>query len=109
MFGWWKGRFDNGYPHYEPDEELGGAEKLKENIAKVRAMGGHVILYNNGILIDKKSDFYRDHAKEAARIDIETNTRITTNSKTTAPSCATTATNPSSTPARRPTRGGRCC
>ena len=73
VFGWWKGRFDNGYPHYEPDEELGGAEKLRENIAKVRAMGGHVILYNNGILIDKKSDFYRDHAKEAARIDIDGN------------------------------------
>ncbi|MBO7376025.1 MAG: hypothetical protein J6V01_02875 [Clostridia bacterium] len=73
VFGWWKGRFDNGYPCYEPDDELGGAEKLKESIKTIREMGGHVILYNNGILIDKKSAFYRDHAREAARIDIDGN------------------------------------
>ncbi len=73
VFGWWRGRFDNGYPHYEVDEELGGEEGLKQAIAEIRAMGGNVILYNNGILIDKKSDFYREHGAEAARIDIDGN------------------------------------
>ncbi len=73
VFGWWKGRFDNGYPHYEVDEELGGEEGLKKAIAKIKELGGNVILYNNGILIDKKSDFYREHAAEAARIDIDGN------------------------------------
>ena len=73
VFGWWKGRFDNGYPHYEVDEELGGEEGLKAAIAKVKELGGNVILYNNGILIDKKSDFYKEHAAEAARIDIDGN------------------------------------
>ena len=72
VFGWWKGKFDNGYPHYEPDDELGGAEKLKAAIREIRSLGGHVILYNNGILIDKKSAFYKEH-RSAARIDIDGN------------------------------------
>ena len=73
VFGWWKGRFDNGYPHYEVDEELGGAEGLRKAIAEVQRLGGYVILYNNGILIDKKSDFYREHHEDVARIDIDGN------------------------------------
>ncbi len=73
VFGWWKGRFDNGYPHYEVDPELGGEEGLKKAIAEVKILGGNVILYNNGILIDKKSDFYKQHGVEAARIDIDGN------------------------------------
>ena len=71
VFGWWRGRFDNGYPHYEVDPELGGEEGLRAAIAEVQRLGGHVILYNNGILIDKNTDFYREHHKEAARIDID--------------------------------------
>ncbi len=72
VFGWWKGKFDNGYPHYEPDDELGGADALKAAIKEIRGEGGRVILYNNGILIDKKSAFYKEHP-EAARIDIDGN------------------------------------
>lgn len=73
VFGWWKGRFDNGYPHYEVDEELGGEEALRDAIAEVKRMGGNVILYNNGILIDKKTDFYREYGHEIATIDIDGN------------------------------------
>ena len=73
VFGWWRGRFDNGYPHYEADPELGGADGLREAIAEVQRLGGHVILYNNGILIDKNTEFYREHHLEAARIDIDGN------------------------------------
>ncbi len=73
VFGWWKGRFDNGYPHYEIDEELGGADALREAIAEVRRLGGHVILYNNGILIDKNTPFYRTVGHDVAKIDIDGN------------------------------------
>ncbi len=73
VFGWWKGRFDNGYPHYEVDEELGGAEGLKAAIAEVKRLGGNVILYNNGILIDKNTDFYRELGHDVAKIDIDGN------------------------------------
>lgn len=73
VFGWWKGRFDNGYPHYEIDEELGGEQGLKDAIAEVQRLGGHVILYNNGILIDKNTDFYREHSLDAPKKDIDGN------------------------------------
>ena len=73
VFGWWKGRFDNGYPVYEPDEELGGAEKLAEAIAKVQSMGGRVALYTNGQLIDVNTDYYREIGYKICRIDIDGN------------------------------------
>jgi len=76
IFGWWKGRFDNGYPNYEIDEELGGEQVLKDAIAEVHRLGGRVILYNNGILIDMNTDFYREHHNEAAKKDIEGNEYI---------------------------------
>jgi len=73
VFGWWKGRFDNGYPHYEIDEELGGEQALKDAISEVQRLGGHVILYNNGILIDKNTQFYREHSSDAPKKDIDGN------------------------------------
>lgn len=73
VFGWWKGRFDNGYPIYEPDDALGGAQKLKEAIAKVREMGGYVALYTNGQLIDVNTDYYREIGHKVCRIDIDGN------------------------------------
>ena len=73
VFGWWKGRFDNGYPHYEIDEELGGEQALKDAIAEVKRLGGRVILYNNGILIDKNTEFYRQHSEDAPKKDIDGN------------------------------------
>ena len=76
VFGWWKGRFDNGYPHYEIDEELGGEQALKDAIAEVQRLGGRVILYNNGILIDANTEFYRLHHDEAAKKDIDGNEYI---------------------------------
>ena len=60
VFGWWRGCFDNGYPNYEPDDELGGAEALKEAIAEIQRLGGRVILYNNGVLLDVTTDYYKN-------------------------------------------------
>lgn len=73
VFGWWKGRFDNGYPHYEPDEKLGGADALKQAIEEIKADGGRVILYTNGCLIDLTSPFYKSGGSQAAMIDIDGN------------------------------------
>ncbi len=67
VFGWWKGCFDNGYPLYEPDEALGGAEELKRAIKTIQDMGGHVILYNNGVLIDVMSDYYKNEGHKIAK------------------------------------------
>lgn len=73
VFGWWKGRFDNGYPVYEPDDELGGAEGLAEAIKKVQSLGGRVALYTNGQLIDVNTDYYREIGYKICRIDIDGN------------------------------------
>lgn len=71
VFGWWKGRFDNAYPTYEPDEELGGAEELKNVISQIQQLGGRVILYNNGVLIDVKTDFYKKEGYQYTKKNID--------------------------------------
>ena len=73
VFGWWKGRFDNGYPVYEPDDGLGGADELRKAIKEIRDMGGYVALYTNGQLIDVNTDYYRTVGKDVCRIDIDGN------------------------------------
>lgn len=71
VFGWWKGRFDNGYPLYEPDPEMGGVEGLSRAIKTVQDEGGHVILYNNGVLIDVAGDYYKKEGWKVCRLNIE--------------------------------------
>ncbi len=73
VFGWWKGRFDNGYPVYEPDDGLGGEEELRKAIREIRELGGYVALYTNGQLIDVNTDYYRAVGKRVCRIDIDGN------------------------------------
>ena len=59
LFGWWKEGMDAGYPNYSPENSQGGDEALKQNIKKVQAKGGKVLLYFNGQLIDASTDFYK--------------------------------------------------
>lgn len=71
VFGWWKGCFDNGYPNYEPDEALGGAEELKKAIDDIHRLGGRVILYNNGVLLDVTTDYYKSVGQRIEKKNIE--------------------------------------
>ncbi|TXK68950.1 DUF6259 domain-containing protein [Paenibacillus sp. N3.4] len=71
LFGWWKGGFDNGYPVYEPDPALGGEEGFKAAIAEVQRRGGRVALYTNGVLIDVKSDYYKETGHRICRKNID--------------------------------------
>lgn len=70
LFGWWKAGFDRGYPVYEVDEELGGAERLSAAIAEIERRGGYLALYANGNLIDRTSAFSRAHATEVTKKDL---------------------------------------
>ncbi|HOL55142.1 MAG TPA: DUF6259 domain-containing protein, partial [bacterium] len=45
--GWNEGGFDNGYPLYTPDKELGGEEIFKSKIDEVNNKGGHITTYIN--------------------------------------------------------------
>ncbi|QNA93598.1 DUF6259 domain-containing protein [Microbacterium sp. Se5.02b] len=69
LFGWWKEGFDRGYPEYEPDDALGGAEGLRRAIAEIRSRGGFISLYANGNLIDRTSDFAAQHGAEVTKKD----------------------------------------
>lgn len=74
LFAWWKEGMDNWYPDcYHPDEALGGAEKLKQAIKEINDMGGTVVLYANGHLIDVATDYYKTEGHKYAMMDIEHN------------------------------------
>ncbi len=73
VFGWWKGCFDNHYPEYEADPALGGEEELKKAIEEIHALGGKVILYTNGNLIDVKTDYYKEIGHRICSKDIDGN------------------------------------
>lgn len=60
IFGWHTAGMDNDYPNYSPDPEQGGAEALKRQIAEFQKGGGAALLYFNGRLIDKASDYFRN-------------------------------------------------
>lgn len=57
-FGWWSDGMDNGYPNYYIDVTQGGETAWKEAIANYRADGNRLILYYNGRLVDRESDWY---------------------------------------------------
>lgn len=72
LFAWWKEGMDRGYPYY--NEPFPGAyQKLKENIQKVRDMGGRVILECNCHFLDPSNEYYRQHGDELKIIDINGN------------------------------------
>ena len=48
--GWHRGGFDNGFPEYIADEELGGEEGLRSSIKKAHEMGIYVSFYVNARL-----------------------------------------------------------
>lgn len=70
VFGWWKGCFDNNYPIYEVDDELGGEEALKKAITEIQTLGGRVILYNNGVLMDVATDYYKNIGHKISKKNI---------------------------------------
>ncbi len=59
VFGWWESGMDNGNPDYVADPSQGGDEGLRRAIADYKKDGGKVLLYFNGKLIDRESEFYK--------------------------------------------------
>ena len=69
-FGWWSDGMDNGYPNYYIDETQGGEEAWKKAIAEYREDGNRLVLYYNGRLIDRESDWYmHGNGKKVANKD----------------------------------------
>lgn len=69
-FGWWNTGMDNGNPHYTTDPNQGGDEGWKKAIAEYKKGGGKILLYFNGKLIDRESEFYKSgKGKEICYLD----------------------------------------
>ncbi len=71
LFAWWQEGMDNGYPNYQPDEALGGADALRAAVDEIHAAGGRVILYANGHIMDAATDYYRTEGHRYTMKNIE--------------------------------------
>lgn len=58
-FGWWQEGMDHGNPDYSSNHEEGGDAAWKQAIEDYKKSGGKILLYFNGKLIDRESDFYK--------------------------------------------------
>ena len=73
LFAWWEEGMDNGYPNYMPSDELGGAQALKDAIKEIEGLGGRVVLYANGHILDYSADYYKQEGYKYTMKDIEGN------------------------------------
>ncbi len=65
VFAWFASGHDSDYPEYEASPELGGRAALRKTIEAIKAEGGRVILYTQGRLIDKKTEYYKKTGVQA--------------------------------------------
>jgi hypothetical protein len=54
LSGWHQDGFDNGFPEYRPDPDLGSEQDLIDALSTVRSDGGHVIFYVNARLTNTR-------------------------------------------------------
>lgn len=59
-FGWWEEGMDNSNPDYSPDRSQGGDEGWSKAIREFTKDGDKLLMYYNGKLIDRESDFYKN-------------------------------------------------
>lgn len=73
--GWNKNGFDNGYPLYIPDENLGGENLFRRKIQEVNKKGGHITTYINVRIVNKSfadtvpEDVLTNHIERYGSID----------------------------------------
>jgi hypothetical protein len=66
VFGWSRGGHDAQYPEFGPDDDLGGERVLRRALDEIRSEGGRVVLYANGLLMDRAGAYYRSAGGAAA-------------------------------------------
>ena len=68
LVGWNDGGQDQGNPSHDPDPRLGTFDELKEAIAKIQAMGVHIILFSKFTWADRATERFR---KDLIRLAIK--------------------------------------
>lgn len=68
LFGWAHGGHDTLYPDYFPEPAMGGREGLMRALALARRRGKRVILYANGQLEERNTDFWNEQGRALAVI-----------------------------------------
>jgi hypothetical protein len=67
LFGWQQEGHDNKYPFgYYPNEDWGGAAKLREKIREAGALGCRIIPFFNGLLLDINTCEYKEFGRKWA-------------------------------------------
>jgi len=64
--GWNINGFDNNYPRFRPDPELGTEQELIEGIREIHRLGGKVFFYNNAYSFDMDCEDYENSGKDWA-------------------------------------------
>lgn len=68
LFGWAHGGHDHLYPDYLPDEKMGGERALRQALKEIRRRGKRSILYANGQLQERDTEFWNARGKDIAVI-----------------------------------------
>ena len=68
LFGWAHGGHDHLYPDYDPDPKMGGRDALRRALEEVRRRGKRSILYANGQLEERDTEFWKTQGKDLAII-----------------------------------------
>lgn len=68
LFGWAHGGHDHLYPDYHPDPQMGGEDALRQALKEVRRRGKRSIIYANGYLEERGTEFWRTQGKDLAMI-----------------------------------------
>lgn len=70
LAGWHKDGFDNGFPEYVPDGELGTQEELEESIHHATKNGGHICFYVNSRIANMKYPHLSQFIHDNVTVDI---------------------------------------